>query len=126
MDLLVARCAGLDVHKKQLTACLRWRDGEGGRREEVRTFGTTKGELERRAAWLESMGVTRVVMESTGSYWKPVWAVLEDAEFDLLLVNARHVKQVPGRKTDVADAAWLAQLLEVGLLRGSFVPPPVI
>ena len=95
MDLLVARCAGLDVHKKQVTACLRCPDGEGGRREEVRTFGTTMGELERLAAWLRSEGVEQVVMESTGSYWKPVWAVLEDAAFELLLVNARHVKQVP-------------------------------
>lgn len=126
MDVLVARCGGLDVHKKQVTACVRAPDGEGGRRQEVRTFGTTMGELEALAAWLRGEGVTQVVMESTGSYWKPVWAVLEDAGFDLLLVNARHVKQVPGRKTDVADAAWLAQLLEVGLLRGSFVPPPVI
>lgn len=126
MDVLVARCAGLDVHKKQVTACVRTPGAGGGRRQEVRTFGTTMGELEALAAWLCSVGATHVVMESTGSYWKPVWAVLEDADFDLMLVNARHVKQVPGRKTDVADAAWLAQLLETGLLRGSFVPAPVI
>lgn len=126
MEVMVARCAALDVHKKQVTVCVRSPATDGGRREEVRTFGSVMGELESLAGWLHSEGVTQVVMESTGSYWKPVWAVLEDAGFDLLLVNARHVKQVPGRKTDVADAAWLAQLLEVGLLKGSFVPPPVI
>lgn len=126
MEVLLARVAGLDVHKKQVTAAVRTPATGGGRREEVRTFGTMLGDLEGLAGWLESEGVVEVVMESTGSYWKPVWAVLEDAGFDLLLVNARHVKQVPGRKTDVADAAWLAQLLEVGLLKGSFVPPPVI
>jgi transposase len=126
VDVLLARVAGLDVHKKQVTACVRTPAVGGGRREEVRTFGTMFADLEELAGWLNSEGVEQVVMESTGSYWKPVWAVLEDAGFDLLLVNARHVKQVPGRKTDVADAAWLAQLLEVGLLKGSFVPPPVI
>lgn len=126
VEVLVARVAGLDVHKKQVTAAVRTPAADGGRREEVRMFGTTLGDLEDLASWLDSEGVVEVVMESTGSYWKPVWAVLEDADFDLLLVNARHVKQVPGRKTDVADAAWLAQLLEVGLLKGSFVPPPVI
>lgn len=126
MEVLVARCAALDVHKKQVTSAVRTPDGEVGRREEIRTYGTTLGDLEDLADWLESEEVVQVVMESTGSYWKPVWAVLEDRGFDLLLVNARHVKQVPGRKTDVADASWLAQLLEVGLLRGSFVPPPVI
>lgn len=126
VEVLVARVAGLDVHKKQVTSAVRTPDGEGGRREEVRTVGTMFADLEALADWLEAEGVTQVVMESTGSYWKPVWAVLEDRGFDLLLVNARHVKQVPGRKTDVGDASWLAQLLEVGLLKGSFVPPPVI
>lgn len=126
MEVLVARVAGLDVHKKQVTACVRTPASGGGRREEVRRFGTTMGDLEDLAVWLDSEAVRQVVMESTGSYWRPVWAVLEDHDFDLLLVNARHVKQVPGRKTDVADASWLAQLLEVGLLAGSFVPPPVI
>lgn len=126
MKVMVTRCAALDVHKKQVTSAVRSPDGERGRREEIRTYGTTLGDLEDLADWLESEEVVQVVMESTGSYWKPVWAVLEDRGFDLLLVNARHVKQVPGRKTDVADASWLAQLLEVGLLKGSFVPPPVI
>lgn len=123
MDVLVDRCGGLDVHKKQVTACVRTPSPDGGpRRQVVRTFGTTLGELEDLAGWLSAEGVSEVVMESTGSYWKPVWAVLDDHGYELKLVNARHVKQVPGRKTDVADAAWLAQLLEVGLLRGSFVP----
>lgn len=126
VEVIVVRCAGLDVHKKQVTAAVRTPDPGGGRREQIRTYGTTHGDLEELAGWLETEGVTEVVMESTGSYWKPVWAVLEDHDFELLLVNARHVKQVPGRKTDVADASWLAQLLEVGLLRGSFVPPPTI
>lgn len=126
MDVLIERCAGLDVHKKQVTACVRVPGGAGGRRGEVRTFGTMLDDLEALAGWLEAEGVSHVVMESTGSYWKPVWAVLEDTTFELLLVNARHVKQVPGRKTDVKDAEWLAQLLEVGLLRSSFVPPVVI
>ena len=80
--------------------------------------------LEALAGWLAAEGVTHVVMEATGQYWKPVWYVLEDRGFELLLVNARHVKILPGRKTDVRDAAWLAELLEHGLLRGSFVPPP--
>jgi transposase len=98
----------------------------GRRRQEIRTFATFSGELERLADWLAAEGVTQVVMEATGQYWKPVWYVLEEAGFQLLLVNARHVKILPGRKTDVADAAWLAELLEHGLLRGSFVPPAPI
>lgn len=122
MEVMVARVAGLDVHKKQVTACVRVPDGAGGRHQEVRTFLTFYEELERLGAWLVEMEVSEVAMESTGSYWKPVWAVLEEGPFQLRLVNARHVKQVPGRKTDVADACWLAQLLEVGLLAGSFVP----
>lgn len=126
MEVIVARCAGLDVHKKQVTVCVRAPDVGGGRRGEVQTFPTTLGGLTELAGWLDAERVTGVVMEATGSYWKPVWAVLEDAGFELLLVNARHVKAVPGRKTDVKDAEWLAELLEVGLLRGSFVPPPAI
>jgi len=89
----------------------------------VRTFDTFTVSLEALAGWLRDCGVSQVVMEATGPYWKPVWNVLEDAGFDLLLVNSRHVKILPGRKTDVGDAAWLAELLEHGLLRGSFVPP---
>jgi transposase len=123
MDLLVDRVAGLDVGKDEVVVAVRTPDGSGGRRQEIRTFATFTPVLEQMAAWLGAEGVSEVVMEATGQYWLPVWYVLEDAGFDLKLVNARHVKILPGRKTDVADAAWLAELLEHGLLRGSFVPP---
>jgi transposase len=128
MDLLVERCAGLDVAKQEVVACVRTPDpGAGGqRRQAIRTFATFSADLEALADWLAAEGVTQVVMEATGQYWKPIWYVLEARGFALLLVNARHVKILPGRKTDVADAAWLAELLEHGLLRGSFVPPPAI
>jgi Transposase len=122
VELLVTRCAGLDVAKDEVVACVRVRAGTGGRRQEVRTYPTFTSGLEALAGWLAAEGVTRVVMEATGQYWKPVWQVLEERGFVLLLVNARQVKILPGRKTDVADAAWLAELLEHGLLRGSFVP----
>jgi transposase len=124
--LLVERCAGLDVAKDEVVAALRVPDEAGGRRQEIRTFRTFTYGLEQLVAWLMSERVTQVVMEATGHYWKPIWYALEDAGFELLLVNARHVKMLPGRKTDVADAAWLAELLEHGLLRGSFVPPAAI
>ena len=123
MDVIVDRCAGLDVGKKQVQVCVRGPDGAGGRRSEVRTFDTFTGDLEALARWMSGEGVTQVAMEATGPYWWPVWHVLEEAGFELLLVNSRHVKILPGRKTDVGDAAWLAELLEHGLLRGSFVPP---
>jgi transposase len=126
VELLVARCAGLDVAKDEVVACVRLPDGRGGRAQEVRTFQTFTSGLEALAGWLAAEGVVQVVMEATGQYWKPVWYVLEEAGFELLLVNARHVKILPGRKTDVCDAAWLAELLEHGLLRGSFVPPAPI
>jgi transposase len=126
VDLIVERCAGLDVAKDEVVACVRSPSASGRRRQEIRTFATFSGELARLADWLAAQGVTQVVMEATGQYWKPVWYVLEERGFQLLLVNARHVKILPGRKTDVADAAWLAELLEHGLLRGSFVPPPAI
>jgi transposase len=126
VELLVARCAGLDVAKDEVVACVRVPDGYGGRVQELRTFQTFTSGLEALAAWLAAEGVTQVVMEATGQYWKPVWYVLEEAGFELMLVNARHVKILPGRKTDVSDAAWLAELLEHGLLRGSFVPPAPI
>ena len=126
MDIIVERCAGLDVGKQEVVACVR-SPGEGGRRRrEVRTFSTFTEHLEALAEWLLAEGVTQVVMEATGQYWKPIWYVLEGRGLELLLVNARHVKILPGRKTDVGDAAWLAELLEHGLLRGSFVPPPAI
>jgi len=121
MDVLYPVCCGLDVHKKTITACLRFASARA-RAEEVRTFGTTTRELLRLADWLTAAGCTHVAMESTGVYWRPVYHILE-ASFEVLLVNAQHVKAVPGRKTDVKDCQWLAQLLEHGLLRGSFVPP---
>jgi transposase len=126
VELLVARCAGLDVAKDEVVACVRVPDGHGGRGQQVRTFSTFTSGLEALADWLAGEGVTHVVMEATGQYWKPIWYELEEAGVELLLVNARHVRILPGRKTDVCDAAWLAELLEHGLLRGSFVPPASI
>lgn len=122
METIFERVAGLDVHKAQVTACVRV-PGPGGEREEhLAEFQTTVRGLVALRDWLEAHRVTHVAMEATGVYWQPVWHVLEDTA-ELLLVNARHVKQVPGRKTDVSDAAWIGRLLEAGLLRGSFVPP---
>jgi transposase len=125
MQVVFERCAGLDVHKKSITACTRTPGPRGRRRQQTRTFGTFLAQLDALRAWLQEHGVTIVAMEATGVYWKPVWYALE-GHFTLLLVNAGHVKRVPGRKTDVSDAAWLAQLCECGLLHGSFVPPPAI
>ena len=123
MQQLLDRVAGLDVHRKTIAVCVRV-PGEGAeRRQHVRTFGTTAAELLVLRDWLEAHQVTDVALESTGVYWKPVFYVLEES-LRCLLVNARHVEKVPGRKTDVQDCVWLAQLLEHGLLRGSFVPPP--
>jgi transposase len=121
MEVLHARCCGLEVHHKSVTACVLLAGEEGRPRKEVRTFPTVTAGLLALADWLTAHGVTHVAMESTGVYWKPVWNVLEGS-FELLLVNAQHVKQVPGRKTDVKDAEWLADLLRHGLLKASFVP----
>jgi transposase len=126
VEVVYERCAGLDVGKDEVVACVRVPDGAGGRRQEVRTYQTFSSGLASLTEWLQGHGVTQVVLEATGQYWKPIWYVLEERGLELLLVNARHVKILPGRKTDVGDAAWLAELLEHGLLRGSFVPPPVI
>lgn len=125
MEMVVERCAGLDVGKDEVVGCVRTPSGRG-RSSELRTFSTFTSGLEELADWLSANGVVEVVMEATGQYWKPIWYVLEERGFDLRLVNAKHVKMVPGRKTDLADAAWLAQLLEHGLLSGSFVPPAPI
>jgi transposase len=124
MDVIVERVGALDVHKAQVRACVRVPE-KRGRASEVAEFKTTVRGLLVLRDWLVSHGVTQVAMEATGDYWRPVWHVLED-DFELLLVNARHVKQVPGRKTDVKDAEWLCQLAEAGLLRASFVPPKPI
>jgi transposase len=125
MDPLHRCCAGLDVHKQTVVACVRRLDPRGRAHQEVRTFGTMTCHLLALADWLADEGVTHVAMESTGVYWKPVFHLLE-GRFDVLLVNAQHIKQVPGRKTDVKDCEWIAQLLQHGLLRASFVPPAPI
>ncbi len=121
MDLLYPRCAGLDVHKDTVVACARV-ISEGDVSKEVETFGTTTEALLKLSDWLTEKGCTHVAMEATGVYWKPVWHVLGDGGFDLILANAAHVKNVPGRKTDVNDATWLTELLAHGLIRASFVP----
>jgi len=125
METVIERPGALDVHKEQVTACVRTPAAGGRREEHVAEFKTTVAGLLGLRDWLAALGVTHVVMEASGVYWKPPWAILED-EFRCMLVNARHVKQVPGRKTDVSDAAWLCQLLEAGLLNASFVPPKPI
>ncbi len=124
MDVLHARCAGLDVHRDSVVACARLVTGEGTAYE-IATFGTMAAELDRLATWLATRGVVVVAMEATGVYWKPVWAVLA-TQVELILANAAHVKNVPGRKTDVNDATWLADLLAHGLIRASFVPGPPV
>ena len=122
MDRFIERCAGLDVHKASVKACVRIPDGGGGRHSETRTFRTTTAGLVLLGDWLASHQVQVVGMESTGVFWKPVYYLLED-DVECWLLNAQHLKNVPGRKTDVADAAWIAQLVEHGLVRPSFVPP---
>lgn len=122
MDTTILKVAGLDVHHKSIQCAVRCQQSPGSIRKASRAFGTTTSELRNMAAYLESQGVTDVAMESTGVLWKPVWNIL-DGRFKLLLVNPQHLKRVPGRKSDVSDAEWLAQLLQCGLLRGSFVPP---
>jgi transposase len=122
VETVFERVGALDVHKAQVTACVRVPDGVGGRAPHLAQFATTVRGLMALRDWLGVHRVTHVAMEATGVYWQPVWHVLED-DFELTLCNARHVKNVPGRKTDVSDAQWLCQLMEAGLLRGSFVPP---
>jgi len=122
VETIYERVAALDVHKAQVTACVRVPDAGGRREPHLAEFSTTVAGLMALRDWLAAFGVTHVAMEATGVYWQPVWHILED-DFELTLCNARHVKQVPGRKTDISDAQWLCQLMEAGLLRGSFVPP---
>jgi transposase len=122
VQVVYERCCGVDVHKTSVVACLLIAEGEGRSRKEVRTFGTMTADILALGDWLTAAGCTHVAMESTGVYWKPIWNLLEDT-FVLLLVNARHMKAVPGRKTDVRDSEWIADLLQHGLLRASFVPP---
>ena len=123
MEVVVERCAFLDVHRDTVMACARTPDGSGGRREEVSEFRTTTSQLLLLADWLTERQVTLVGMEATGVYWKPVHWILEDAIGEVWVINARHMRNVPGRKTDVADACWGAQLIEHGLVRPSFIPP---
>lgn len=122
MEVLYGCCCGLDVHKKSITACVLWAEAKGKKRQQKRVFTTFTQDLLALADWLRECGVTHVALESTGVYWKPVWNVLE-GQFEVLLVNAQHIKAVPGRKTDQKDSEWIADLLQHGLLRGSFVPP---
>jgi transposase len=125
LETLIRRCAGLDVHKATVVACVRAIDNNGELLLVTQTFGTTTGDLLKLNDWLMSYEVTVVGMESTGVYWKPVYTLLE-TEFECWLLNAQHLRNVPGRKTDVADAAWIAQLVAHGLVRASFVPPTKI
>ena len=121
MQVMHACCAGLDVHKDSVFVCVGRMSDDGKVSEEIRVFGTKTGQLLALGDWLVSKGVTHAAMESTGVYWKPIWNLLED-RVKLILVNAQHIKQVPGRKTDVKDCQWIAQLLQFGLLKASFVP----
>jgi transposase len=121
MDLVYPRCCGIDIHKKIIVACLMTLTADGQRRTEVRTFRTVTRELLECLDWLKAAGCTHVAMESTSVYWKPIYNLFE-GHLELLLVNAQHIKAVPGRKTDVNDAQWIAQLLQHGLLKGSYIP----
>src|SRR5271169_4005981 len=125
MEVIRQRCAGLDVHKAMIVACSRiMAGGKIGR--ECRTFDTSTSGLRALLAWLVASGCSHVAMEATGVYWKPVWNILSDGEFELIVANAAHIKNVPGRKTDVNDATWIADLMACGLIRASFVPEPEI
>jgi transposase len=122
MENIFLRCAGLDVHKASVEACVRRMEPSGRLQEQTRHWGTMTRDILMLAVWMAAQGVTHVAMESTGVYWKPIYNILE-GRFTVLLVNARHLKQVPGRKSDIRDCQWIAQLLQHGLLKGSFVPP---
>jgi len=127
MRIVYKRCCGMDVHKNSVTACVLVIDGDGEFRKKSRYFSTMTRDLKEMATWLANLGVEAIAMEATGVYWKPVWNILEaEKKYQLLLVNAHHVKHVPGRKTDQKDSEWIAELLQHGLLKGSFVPPESI
>ena len=125
MEVMHRRVAGLDVHKGTVVACVRLMAGHRATRE-CRTFATTTEALVELLSWLTASQVTHVAMEATGVYWTPVWKILSEGDFELIVANAAHIKQVPGRKTDMNDAMWIADLLACGLLRASFVPPEEI
>jgi transposase len=122
MEVVYSRCAGLDVHKKTVVACVMTPDAEGKFQKDIRTFGTMTADLLTLLDWLQAHAITHVAMESTGEYWKPIYNILE-GNLEVLLINAQHIKAVPGRKTDVKDAEWIADLLRHGLVRASFIPP---
>ena len=123
MEVVHTRCCGLDVHKKTIVACVLVSEPDGLVKRQLRTFGTMTADLLALGDWLSSLGVTAVALESTGVYWRPVFNVLEDDGRTLLLVNPQHMRAVPGKKTDIKDAEWIADLLRHGLLRASFIPP---
>src|SRR5512136_662511 len=125
MQVVYERCCGIDVHKQTVVACVIVPGADGQPAKEIRTFATMSEDLEALAGWLQSLGVTHVAMESTGVYWKPVYNLLE-GRFAILVVNAEHIKALAGRKTDVQDAEWIADLLRHGLLRGSFIPSALL
>jgi transposase len=122
MRIIYQRCCGLDVHKKVIVACLLWLEPDGELRREMRKFGTMTQDLLELLDWLQQAGCTNVAMESTGVYWKPIYNILE-GHLEVVVVNAQHLKGVPGRKTDVLDAEWLAECFQLGLLKASFIPP---
>ena len=122
MENVFPCCAGLDIHQKSVEACVRRLEPTGQLHHQTRHWGTMTRDLLAMADWMAAQGVTHVAMESTGVYWKPIYNILE-SRFTVLLVNARHLKQVPGHKSDVRDCQWIAQLLQHGLLKGSFIPP---
>ena len=122
MEVLYTHCAGLDVHKKTVVVCCLFPAQDGTLKREIRTFSTMTQELLALSDWLSSLGITHVALEATGEFWKPLYTILE-ACFTVLVVNAHHIKNVPGRKTDIKDAEWIATLLRHGLLRASFIPP---
>ena len=122
MRIIYKRCCGLDVHKKVIVACLLMLEADGELRQEIRKFGTMTEDLLALLDWLQQAGCTHVAMESTGVYWKPIYNILE-GHLEVVVVNAQHLKKVPGRKTDVLDAEWLAECFQLGLLRASFIPP---
>ncbi|HEY4789404.1 MAG TPA: IS110 family transposase [Bacteroidales bacterium] len=118
MEVIITNGCGLDVHQATVVACVQ----KQGHNKQIKTFGTTTEELGKLKQWIKSEDVTHIAMESTGVFWKPVFHVLEDKQWEILLVNARHIKKVPGRKTDVQDCEWICKLLRSGLLKGSFIP----
>jgi transposase len=126
MDVLYSRCAAIDVHKRTAVVSIGWVDEHGQRQRQTRTFSTMTADLERLGGWLAEHHVTHVAMESTGVFWKPLFNLLEERHVTVVLANAAHVKALPGRKTDVRDSEWLLELMQHGLIQGSFIPPAPI